>query len=242
MTDLRGQLSSDQAHIWITAWDCLPDSMRSLAVAGKIPKSTVFATCSKMAASGWMELRSHGRRKLRPVALIPNRSQERMARLLQEEYEASPNKGEFLMKRYLDLVVHSEDFIDNARLDAVKNVTGEPLELDRYYREKVAFEFNGPQHLGVTEKFKDAKAAFELQSRDTRKLWLCDRAGITLVRVYVADLHPRMMSRLIPPVLRRNYIDEDGPYHKAICNLCSSYIMKATEVDVQQILAGQPGR
>ena len=241
MADLRAQFSSDEVNVWSTAWDCLPDSVISLALTGKIPTNKAYATCKKMATSGWMALRSHGRR-LRPIALIPYVSQEKTACVLQEEYEASFNKGEFLMKRYLDAAVHSEDFIENARLEIVRNITGEPLEFDRYYRDKVAFEFNGPQHLGATEKFDDETAALELQSRDTRKVWLCEKANIILIRIYVADLHPRIMSRLIPSRLQRNCIDEQGPYYKTLCTLCASYIAKATRVDIQQVMTGKLGR
>ena len=241
MADLRAQFSSDEVNVWTTAWDCLPDSVVSLALTGKIPTKRAHATCRKMAASGWMALPGYGR-KLRPIALIPHVSQEKTARVLEEEYEASFNKGEFLMKRYLDVAVHSEDIIENARLEILRNTTGEPMEIDRYYRERVAFEFNGPQHLGVTEKFNDETAALELQKRDTRKVWLCEKADITLTRIYVADLHPRIMSRLIPSRLQRNYIDEQGPCYKALCNLCTSYIAKATHVDIQQIMTGKLGR
>ncbi len=241
MSDLRAQFSSDEANVWTTAWDCLPDSLISLALTGKTPIKKAYATCRKMAASGWMALQNHGRR-LRPVALIPHVSQEKIARILEEEYEAAFNKGEFLMKRYLDTVVHSEDYVDNARLDILKNTTGEPMEFDRYYRERVAFEFNGPQHLGATEKFSDETAALELQKRDTRKVWLCEKANVILVRIYVADLHPRIMSRLIPSRLERNYTDEQGPHHKRLCNLCASYITKATNVDIQRMMASKHGK
>jgi hypothetical protein len=116
------------------------------------------------------------------------------------------------------------------------------MEFDRYHREKVAFEFNGPQHLGVTEKFTAEMAALELQSRDTRKVWLCEKAEIIPVRIYVADLHPRIMSRLTPSRLRYSYIDEQGPYYKMLCNLCAAYIVKASRVDIQQIMSGKPSR
>jgi hypothetical protein len=241
MTDIRAQFSSDEANVWTTAWDCLPDSIISLASTGKMPTKKAYATCKKMTASGWMALQGQGRR-LRPIALIPHVTQEKMARILEEEYEAAFNKGEFLTKRYLDLAVHSENCIENARLEILKNITGEPMEFDRYYREKVAFEFNGPQHLGVTEKFTDEMAALELQSRDTRKVWLCEKADIILVRIYVADLHPHIMTRLIPSRLQRSYIDEQGPYYKTLCDLCAAYIAKATRVDIQQIMSGKPSR
>ena len=188
MADLRAQFDSAEANVWITAWDCLPDSVNTLASIGKISTKKAYAARRKMTALGWMVLRSHGR-KVRPVALIPHVTQEKMAPILKEEYEAAFNKAEFLMKRCLDLAVHCENFIEHARLEILKNITGEPMEFDRYHREKVAFEFNGPQHLGVTEKFTAEMAALEPQSRDTRKVWLCEKAEIIPVRIYVADLH-----------------------------------------------------
>jgi hypothetical protein len=239
MADLRAKLSFDEVVVWATAWDCLPDSMAALALAARIPVKRAYAICRKIAASGWMQVSRHGRR-LCPTALIPHACQEKLARVLQEEYEAAPSKGEFLMKRCLDALVHSEDFIDNARLEAIQNITGAPMELDRYYREKVAFEFNGPQHLGVTETFADEQAALELQSRDTRKVWLCEKAGISLIRIYVPDLHPRILARSIPSCLQRNPVDRDGPYYKTLSSLCVSYVAKATGVDIQEIMTGTP--
>ena len=194
--DLRAQFSADEANVWTTAWDCLPDSVISLALAGRIPAGKAYAVCRKMAASGWMALLGDGRKR-RPIALIPHVSQEKTARVLEEEYDAASNKGEFLMKRYLDVAVHSEDFIENARLEVLRSITGEPMEFDRCYRERVAFEFNRPQHLGVADKFNNETSALELQKRDTRKVWLCEKADIILVRIYGADLHPRIMSQLI---------------------------------------------
>ena len=241
MADLRAQFDSAEANVWITAWDCLPDSVNTLASIGKISTKKAYAARRKMTALGWMVLRSHGR-KVRPVALIPHVTQEKMAPILKEEYEAAFNKAEFLMKRCLDLAVHCENFIEHARLEILKNITGEPMEFDRYHREKVAFEFNGPQHLGVTEKSTAEMAALEPQSRDTRKVWLCEKAEIIPVRIYVADLHPRIMSRLTPSRLRYSYIDEQGPYYKMLCNLCAAYIVKASRVDIQQIMSGKPSR
>jgi len=81
MADLRAQFSPDEANVWTTAWDCLPDSVMSLALAGKTPIRKAYAACKKMTASGWMPLRGRGR-ELHPIALIPHVSQEKTARVL----------------------------------------------------------------------------------------------------------------------------------------------------------------
>jgi hypothetical protein len=67
-----------------------------------------------------------------------------MVERLEKQYGMAQNKGEFLMKRNLDLWVHSSEFVDNARPDHLTTPTSDhPLEYDRYYYQLgVAFELS----------------------------------------------------------------------------------------------------
>lgn len=68
-------------------------------------------------------------------------------------------------------------------------VTGNPLELDGYSETlKLAFEFDGRQHDEHVSYFQPKKADFENQQRkDQVKEMLCEKAGVTLVRVKEDD-------------------------------------------------------
>ena len=81
-----------------------------------------------------------------------------------------------------------------------------------------------------------------MQSRNIRQVWLCGKAGVLLVRIYVADPNHSIMSRLVRARLPRHHIDEEGAYYKALCNLCVTLITRATRVDIQNIMTGKPSR
>lgn len=114
-------------------------------------------------------------------------------RLQEAEY-----KGELIMKEYLSLLVDSDDYEDNARPGFLVNpLTGELMELDRYYSGLVGFEYNGEQHERPTKRFPDpAKVAMQ-QARDLMKEALCARRGIKVVVITAADLSlKRMLAKV----------------------------------------------
>lgn len=105
--------------------------------------------------------------------------------------------GEALMRAYLSLLVDSEDFEDDAAPGFLVNpLTDERMELDRYYPPGVAFEFNGPQHYGATERFSEDDAAKQ-RGRDYMKLGICAERGIRLVLIHPEDLSLESMQRKI---------------------------------------------
>ncbi len=173
--------------LWLVVFTYLPTSIAHLAKIAKMSRTHAARVCDNLVALGWMVLKG-SIRSLRPIPLIPHACQKEMASLLQEEYEMAPNRGEFLMKRHLDLLIHSDDYVDNARPRFLKNpMTGQPLEYDRYYRKKIAFEFNGTQHREVTPAFPSDKALKKTQTRDTLKKGLSSTADVRLVVITPDD-------------------------------------------------------
>src|SRR5690606_5703483 len=115
--------------------------------------------------------------------------------------ERAPFLGEALMREYLSLIVDSEDFEDDAAPGFLVNpLTGERLQLDRYYPVGVAFEFNGPQHYGETELFSAEEASMQ-RVRDYIKAGICAERGITLVVVHPEDLSLERMRRIVGNLL-----------------------------------------
>lgn len=135
-------------------------------------------------------------------------------------------KGEFLMRRFLDLRVADEDFVDNARPNQFTNPeTRERLECDRLYvRAGVAFEFNGPQHFQQTEMYSDERAFKQRRTRDILKKGLSLEANVILVTVTASELYPAALDALIPARLKRRPLDTEGPVYRALVDLCTEHV------------------
>ena len=225
---------------YVLAFRYQPRSIAELAKLAKMSRAHAARACRNLVTLGWMVLRGTSR-KLRPIPLIPHPYQKQLASLLIEEYEMAPNRGEFLMKQYLDLMICSDDHVDNARPKFLQNpMTAQSLEYDRYYRQKVAFEFNGAQHYEVTEAYPDDKTLQEAQTRDLLKKGLSEKAGVRLIEITANDLDHRVLLSLIPAGLPRNPIDEHGPYLKALAEISAVYRAKSAKPQAPRPRSGNP--
>ncbi len=166
---------------------------------------------------------------MRPVALLPPLCQQKLAAQLEADYSDAANRGEFLMKKYLDMRVRLDCFIDNSRPGfLISPLTDEALELDRHYcRHNVAFEFNGPQHWELTDRYPGEQELRETKARDAIKRGLCQARGITLITITAEQLHPDILETLIPPHLPRRPLDKQGSYYRKLVELCTRYIRAA---------------
>jgi hypothetical protein len=155
-----------------------------------------------------------------------------MALRLREEYDMAVYRGEFLMRKYLDFRVATNDFIDNARPAFLTNpLTGERLEYDRYYLAGVAFEFNGSQHYERTRLYEDGKSLKERRARDAIKKGLSMDARVIIVVITAEQLHPTILEGLIPGILPRRTIDTGGAYYQALADLCVRYLAETRRRD-----------
>ncbi|HHW17837.1 MAG TPA: hypothetical protein GXX30_02915 [Firmicutes bacterium] len=126
-------------------------------------------------------------------------------------------KGEAVCKKILDYVVFSDSYVDNARPTFLTNPeTGQPLEIDRFYREGVGYEYNGDQHYGSTKKYPDEQAYRELRKRDLLKLGLSVEQQFMLITVTKSDLTLETMLQKIPPQLTKIPVDLDSPYSRML--------------------------
>ena len=223
------QLSFLDKVIYLTAAMGQPQSVSELAAVASVSRTATLRACRKLVERGWMSLAKSGC-KVRPIALIPRHHQEKMARALEKTYGWIQNKGEFLMKSYLDLRVNCDESVDNARPEFLVNpLTGEAMEYDRYYLRGVAFEFNGPQHFGPTEAYPDEKAFKEALARDLLKQALSVKAGVKLVIVTADDLRPGAFEKLLPDVLPQNRVDESGLHFRTLARICMGYRERAAQ-------------
>lgn len=115
---------------------------------------------------------------------MPGACQAEMAKDLDAAYSIVANRGEFLMRTYLDLRICDDRYVDHARPPFLTNpITQEPLEYDRYYLCGVAFEFNGPQHYRTTTRFADTETIRANQARDLIKKGLSQDSRVTLITI-----------------------------------------------------------
>ena len=242
LTEILGQTGPtpvEKIGYLLTA-DFLPSSISELAALAGVSRKLVAKACSNLARLGWMAM-TESAHSLRPVALIPPYCQERMGKALKACYEVAGNRGEFLMKRCLDLLVRSEEFVDNARPRFLTNpTTGEPLEYDRYYLQGVAFEYNGAQHYETTGNYRDEKTLGEAKSRDLVKEALSTRKGVILVTITSDDLDPATLAKLLPASLLLNTVFPDGEYFQVLSEICGAYRAAAARY-VPRVQQSQPG-
>ena len=236
---LRGLLSQTglglvEKTIYLLIVEYHPRSVYELAKQAQVSRNLASRVCKDLARLGWIALVEYGN-SLRPIPLIPQMFQEEMVRILVAGYRVAGNKGEFLMKRCLDMWVQSDEYEENARPEFLRNPkTKELMEYDRFYFQGVAFEFNGNQHYGVTELFSDERAIEDLQTRDLMKESLSRRNGIELVTITALDLEPASFGTLIPDNLPKNAEPADGLCCQAFTRLCRSYRANTPELSSAQ--------
>lgn len=110
--------------------------------------------------------------------------------------------GEAIMHEFLSLIVDSNEFEENARPGFLLNpYTDELMEFDRYYPPRVAFEYNGPQHYGPTERYPNKEAAWKQEGRDLMKIGICVRRGITLITLHAEDLRLERIRQKVDGLL-----------------------------------------
>jgi hypothetical protein len=190
-----------------------------------------IAACRRLEELRWLRLEpvaDKRGRSLWPVPLVPVECQLVLAKELEQAYGMASPRGEFLMRCHLTAWVRSRRYFDNARPIILTNPkTGGRFEYDRLYvDEKVAFEFNGPQHYSATDEFPDEEAAKDMQARDAMKAGLSLKAGVMLVVVEPEDLRDGAIRKLLPPNLALNRVDTEGPYYQTLLRLCEAYVAK----------------
>lgn len=194
------------------------------ALSGR-SNNTVRAAIGVLVRAGW--LKTEQEHQLAPVCFTLTdptriRGKGEVARARQRLDDA-PYLGEALMREFLSLLVASQEYEDNATPGFLVNpFTDEHLELDRYYPQGVAFEFNGPQHYGPTEQVSDYAAAKQ-QGRDYIKLGICVTRGIKLVVVHPEDLSLKAMRQKVDNLLPLRELSGRRPLVSFLERVSQSY-------------------
>lgn len=160
---------------------------------------TLKRAVGELVQAGWLHANQDSR--LAPLIFTlrhPERDRARAEVIsARKRLTQAPFQGEAIMREYLSLLIDSEDYEDNASPGFLVNPrTGAPLELDRFYPPDLAFEHNGPQHYGPTERFS-AESADSQMVRDHIKLSICNRRGIRVVIIHSEDLSLEAMRQKV---------------------------------------------
>lgn len=180
---------------------------------------TVKRAVRALVQAGWVRIAQKNR--LAPMFFRLQHADEARRQEVERRLERSEYKGEALMREALSLIVDTQVSVDHARPEFLINpTTGERLEFDRYYPlDRVAFEFNGPQHYRATGRFTKEEVAAQ-RRRDAIKHRICKEEGITLVVVHAEDLSiETMISKvrgLLPLRNLRGY-ERTLNYIEAVC-------------------------
>lgn len=108
---------------------------------------------------------------------------------IKKDLEQASYVGEALMRSMLSFIVDTRECEDGARPEFLVNpISGERLELDRYYPvHRVAFEFNGKQHYVAGGRFTKQDVAAQ-RKRDRIKHQICKEKKVQLVVIHAEDL------------------------------------------------------
>jgi hypothetical protein len=157
---------------------------------------------------------------------MPEAAQDEAIEELAKQRECAPFLGEFLSKRFLDLFIPSDQFVDNGRPAFLRTADSKvPLEYDRfYYAHGVAFEYNGDQHYVTGEQYASEQELKERQLRDFNKARLSQRNGIILVEIIDEDLTLERMRKKIPPALPIARMQEGSRYVRALTEIALKHI------------------
>lgn len=178
--------------------------------------------CKMLQQHGWVKLQKTAR-ETAVLPLLPDAAQHELVELLKQTRPYAPFLGEFIMKRWLDLLIATNEYIDNAWPEYLRNEkTRQLLEYDRLYLCGVAYQFNGDQHYVMTPHHSNRKSLDNQQGRDLTKIRLSRQNGILLYEVTDDDLSLEGMQALIPSVLPRTQV-VSGPYVQALSALSKEY-------------------
>ncbi len=189
-------------------------------LSGLADRATVIRHLHALAEAGWIAVtgrRPHIYALHNPLReQLQNDAQQAVLRIQKSDW-----KGEAILRELLNLFVEDRDFIDNARPNFLQISSGGTLEYDRYYyKARVAFEFNGPQHYGSTERFPQFE---QQQARDGIKIRRSVENGVHLIEVTRDDLEPERLLARIDHRLPLRRVPPDHPVLVAIMNELHRY-------------------
>ncbi len=207
-------------------------SLADLAEVAGIGERTAYRVAKLLTKHGWFRMEHKGHHSL-PVPIMPLAEDERRAQELRACYELAHYKGEFLLWALLDAVAFMDGAVHNARPDfLVHPVSGEKLEYDVFNPETMdAWELQGFQHFGPTDKFPSDEKARQQQANDFIKLGQSLVAGVNVIVLTYKDLSIDGILKTLPDRIARRPLDRTSKFLRALEKMATGYRRWAAATD-----------
>lgn len=175
----------------------------SLSSRTHLSPNTLKHGIADLVGAGWVQTAQASR--ISPIHFTLGSPEQRRAEATAAQARRRMKRarfgGEAIMQEYLSLLIDSDQFTDNARPGFLVNpLTGERLELDRFYPPNLAFEFHGAQHYGATDRCTQAESEAQ-HLRDLMKAGICLYRGIQLVLIHPDHLSLQGMKGRIGQIM-----------------------------------------
>lgn len=213
-----------------------------LARITQLHRKTIASAIRTLANVGWLIPEETSRKRPITCRFKDPRYAQSEAELerVKRRLSKASFRGEALMREFLNLLVDSDQFEDDAAPGFLVNpLTDERLQFDRYYPPSVAFEFNGPQHYGPTDLYTE-EDAIKQRTRDLIKMGLCAERGITLIIVHPEDLTLATMKEKIGNLLPLRDLTDEGPRISYLQAAARLYRRRALSTPFHVPKASQP--
>ncbi|HWI63518.1 MAG TPA: hypothetical protein VNT75_16900, partial [Symbiobacteriaceae bacterium] len=211
-----------------TLTGCSPEALRRAA--------------AELVAARWLNVtQEHRKRPLQFTLQNPISTLVR-ARVssIRRRVKATNPRGEALLREFLNAMLTTEDYEDNASPDMLLNpFTRELMELDRYYpTANVGVEFNGAQHYQETELASFDETVKQV-GRDAMKAFICKARGIELVVIHPEDLSWKAIDKKLPRRLPRRSAEGLEPLVTELEALASDYRRRTAEEQERKKVPGR---
>lgn len=186
---------------------------QQLSEATALCQPTLSRAVRELVRVGWLEIAQEHRRAPILFLLCDPVLDKGVAEMeiVRQRLDGLKYLGEAIMREYLTLLVATTHFLDNATPEFLVNPMSDAhLQLDRFYPDKVAFEYNGPQHYHATAQYSEETVTRQ-RIRDLIKTGICAKEGITLVVIHAEDLTLDTMCKKIPALLPRRDLKGHEP-------------------------------
>ncbi|HYG56636.1 MAG TPA: hypothetical protein VD902_01015 [Symbiobacteriaceae bacterium] len=229
---LRDDKLGTQAKLWYGILQLTPSEVTypALSRLGGVSPTTAKQAVKTLRANGWLDLTQQNKHSPIHFTLHNPMAKRREAELarVKDRLVEQQFRGEALMREYLSLLVDCDEHDDNASPSYLVNpYAGEEMQFDRYYPPGVAFEFQGAQHFGPTDRYPDDAKARKQRARDYIKQGICADRKVQLVTVVAEDLSMERMQQKVTGLLPLRDLYGYDPHTRFLDRVSQGYRRKA---------------
>lgn len=227
-------ISSAAVRVRMAMRDMKPLTLGEIAKLTCLKPHNARRAVNELVDVGWLtDLRTPSQRPRLIAPVFPMRVARQMAREIERAFQDAAHRGEWLMKAQVDLLVGSNNYVDNCRPDWLRNVeTKARLEFDRFFPGfSFVLEYQGAGHHRPTSHGgqltqEEREQAYRSQlARDAAKLLACKNRNIEIVYITAIDLLGESLVAKLPANIPLSAYahNPDSPLTQALNALARSY-------------------